>query len=167
MYIKKITVKTVCGEFDPPGKDSSPLALMTIGGVCTSITPKQTDYGQSWRFAGQFVAFDAATGEKFESAVAYLPDVVADPLAAALEATHQPVEFAVKILVKYDKGVATRYSYTAETIEEVSKSPALLRLEARMAESLVPPAKQAEEAAHAVEADTAVAVAVEKPKVSK
>lgn len=136
MLLKKLTVKTVCGEFPFPTPEKPKIKLATIGGIVTGAGVKTTDYGDSWRLSGQFLAFNVLTGERFESSVSYLPDVVSEPLAAAVRATNQPVEFAVEVGVQFDRSVATRYTYYAETVREISQAPALAGIEREMLERM-------------------------------
>jgi hypothetical protein len=66
------------------------------------------------KFSGEFMARNSK-GEEYESAIAFLPNYVSGPLAAAIS-DGQVVQFAFDIFAVYNKQSATSYEYVAQPL---------------------------------------------------
>jgi hypothetical protein len=107
-YLKKIAVAAVCGKITKP---TEKVNLMRVYGIASAFGTMETNFGQSTFLTGQMRAVNLATGEQFESAKAFLPDIAIAPIASALAGGADSVEFGFDIHVKpSDKG-STGYEY--------------------------------------------------------
>jgi hypothetical protein len=69
----------------------------------------------SWtKFSGEFIGMNNRN-EQFESAIAFLPNYVAGPAAAAIT-NGEVISFAFDIYAVYNKNSATSYEYVAQPL---------------------------------------------------
>jgi len=132
--VKKLTLKTIgCGKTEisaaVKGKTEA-IVLASILGISNEARPGQTDMGSFLKFIGSFQATNHLTGEVFSSAVALLPDVIADQLGAAIHQSGE-VEFAVQILARADEKSAVGYVYSAKPLIEAKPSDKFAALMAK------------------------------------
>jgi len=119
--------------------ETGPVSLARILGKSTAAEPKQTDFGESIKLKGTFQGTNLLTGETFTSAVAYIPDFIADPLAEALKETDS-VEFAIEIFAKASTKSPVGYEYGVRSLLETRPANAILDLIARVDERAALPA---------------------------
>lgn len=131
MLIKAISTRTVGFEKADVQKlvladEKSSHFLYRIAGEADACVTgkskfKQTDQEtgesvpSSWtKFSGEFIAMNSKN-EQFESAIAFLPNYVAGPLAQAIT-EGQVINFAFDIYAVYNKQSATSYEYVAQPL---------------------------------------------------
>lgn len=143
--IKKLSVATVCGKIDAKAvlNSAAPIALMTIYGMAVGTKDGTSSFGDWTALQGQFKAVNADTGEVFESAQCFLPEVALIPLRVALAAgDSRSVRFAIKLYVRAatnTKPGGSVYEYTFENVLAPTEDDPLLALEREMqAQGLLP-----------------------------
>lgn len=121
--IRKITVANVIGEVPQllradkiPGVNSKnngeEVVLMRVLALVSSAEPKETDFGQSWKFLGDFEATNMLDGQVYAAPVAYFPKVLEEALAAHFGAgSSDTVQFAGDIVLKVDHKSNVGYTY--------------------------------------------------------
>ncbi|MFA7334724.1 MAG: hypothetical protein AB7Q37_18780 [Pyrinomonadaceae bacterium] len=117
-FIKKITVKNVCGgdlkSLLP--KEGGARTIARIFGVASGKTDGVSHFGgepSPWvKFSGQFQGINTVTGEEFKSFTCLLPELGANLLGLALESSDgSPVEFGFDIAIS---GTDTPIGYQFE-----------------------------------------------------
>jgi len=133
--IKKISVKTVCGNIkkmiasQPEGEEKS-VPVMRAYGTATRTQTGEGDNGPWVAFVGQFKAVNLLDGVEYTSGKMFLPDVASDLLEGALGAAeNNNVEFAFDIIAVPDEASATGYVYQAESLIEPEKDDTFSRME--------------------------------------
>lgn len=104
-FIKKITVKNVCGKIEPPKQKGKSVPVMRLFGLVTHYDIRESQYGPSPRFKGQFEALSLLdkSAKPLRSGTLYVPEVVSDMILAAFpDGEIRTVQFAVEIGVKAD-----------------------------------------------------------------
>lgn len=127
--IKKISIKTVCGDpFEIMGTLKSILLMSVIGEVTDTKLFKSDKYKdantglptESYRLLGQFRAQNINTRENFQAAECFLPEVAANLIQHAFESGKRNgfnyLQFALNIGCRYNAHVACRYEYFAESL---------------------------------------------------
>ena len=99
--VPKISVKTVVGMIPRPAENAPRRLIMRIvGRVVGKPIEKETAYGTSLCFTGDFMATNLETGEDYRSPKAYLPGVIEGIVAAGVGVGENNVEFAFDIGVE-------------------------------------------------------------------
>jgi len=131
--LSRLTVKTVFGDIDKEiVKKAKKLHLMRVYGQANGFKVATSQYGDSIGFIGQFKAANPETGEMYRSGKCFLPKVVENLLAGALQGENtEGVEFAFDLFAVPGDN-AFGYEYRVETVVEVAESPVLASLEAKM-----------------------------------
>lgn len=139
--VKKLSVATVFGKIDLEALIKAPdqtIAIMRVIGRAVGVKEGMSSYGDWKALQGQFQAVNAATGEVFEAATLFLPDVAMTPLLVALSAPEsRGVEFALALSVKYVKNGkpgGVPYEYTWEPLLPPDASDPIARITARLQE---------------------------------
>jgi hypothetical protein len=128
-WIKKISVKNVCGKVYAPEKQTE---LMTVVGVCTGTRTGSTQYGDFTGLRGTFHAVNLETGEAFRSSQCFLADDVTDMITSQLVMEGvESVEFAFSIGVK-PSDAPIGYEYTAKPLLEPGENDPLEGLMKRL-----------------------------------
>lgn len=139
--LKKLSVKSICGAIvAPPVGELRELAV--IIGFARDSEKKETSFGESIGFAGDFKGINVETGEEFRAGKLYLPDVAENLLANALASTDGMVEFGFKISVigveGRNKGETGKYEYRCEPLMEAAENDPLNLLESRVKQGTLP-----------------------------
>lgn len=135
--VKKISAKTVNdGEDVPAPKEPTP--LFTIIGIVQGFEIKESQYGPSVGFKGNFEAIRWRDGKRFISGTLYLPTMLADLLHASVrQAQADDVDATVKVAgvvgLKPSKKAAVGYEFTFTPLIEVTPVDALADLRATIA----------------------------------
>jgi len=130
--VKKITIKSVCGETKAPADDKNH-PLMTVFGLAKKCEPSTTQYGEYIKFSGAFEAVNLATGEVVVAGQMILPQVVESLIFNALDQENtEGVQFAFELGVKADKN-PRGYIYTVKSLVEPSGSDPLADLRSKVA----------------------------------
>lgn len=137
--VKKLSAKVLCpnmktiirGMMKEEEPSEEPIFIGRVMGVVRKADIQTNDYGDSWKFTGDFQGFDAS-GVRYVSGICYLPDVIADPLANGLGEVDGTVEFGCDLFIRYDETSTTNYIYEVEMLTAVGKSDPLAALEASM-----------------------------------
>lgn len=125
------------GKEKPSDKLGDAVPILRVIGQVTSYRVGQSrDGGGTWvECLGNFHATNLQTGEVQKSvAKMILPNVVSEPLAAALQGGATSAEFAVEIDVVYDETSVTFYTFEARTLLEVQPSDAIRGIFSQLAE---------------------------------
>lgn len=131
---KKISVAKVAGKVTAKRilEAGGNLKLATFAGIATDIKSGVSDFGEWEALSGQFRAINAETGEVFDSAVCFLPDVALNLVKAQLAGGAKAVEFAFEVSAVEDESVSVGYSYRASPLLEVSEDDPMQRLMAKV-----------------------------------
>lgn len=117
LLIKKISVKTVCGDLKVllrQGKLKDNMLLMRVMGIATGTATGTGDYGSWVAFKGSFEATNMINGIVRQSGRCLLPDVASELLeAAVVQSGVTGVEFAFDITLHFDNTSATGYVFGA------------------------------------------------------
>lgn len=108
--------------------------MRVVGQVMGYRTGESRDGGSAWiECRGNFQATNLQTGEVQKSvAKMILPNVVSEPLAAALMGGADTADFAVEIDVVFDETTATMYYFEARTLMEVETAKPVAGILARL-----------------------------------
>jgi hypothetical protein len=145
---KKLSVAKVFGKITAvkvAQAENQVLKIMRVFGSATGKKTGVSDFGEWVALTGQFRAINPATGETFDSATLFLPDVALDLIVAQLDGGAQAVDFAFDISAVADESVAVGYSYRASPLIEAEAESPLARLEAKLASVPALAAPKAEE----------------------
>lgn len=93
--VKKITVKTVCGQLAKPETNK---LIMRIFGQATGVKPGQSNLGEYVALIGSFEAVKLETGEIYRSGRAILPPLVSDLITGKM--TGDTTQFAFDVGIK-------------------------------------------------------------------
>lgn len=166
--IKKITTGIILGDTKAIFKDKLPtngqLAVIQIFGFAKAAKEKETDYGLSFGFSGDFTAINLLTGEEVSSPKMFIPEPLSSALANIinkLEADGEKpnVQVALEIIMKYNGKAATGYEWVTRPLLDIKNStPATAMLENFKATGKVTPAEQME-----AKQEAAVAQAMPEP----
>lgn len=139
--LRRLTAKTIIGKIERPSKD---VDLYTIFGVANNSDVKESTFGPSTRFLGNFRAVRASDGKVFRGPTCYLPEPVSSMLKAALDGRHpeagtgevKGIEFGFKVsITPADESVrksTTGYEYRTESLTEPVESDEMQALAARV-----------------------------------
>lgn len=115
---RKITVATVAGGYEKwfdklVQSASKSLELMSVYGFANGAKVGASEYGEFIKLLGNFRAVNLDTGEIINAPVVILPTYIGEALKAALDNPDRtgPVQFAFKIIAKYDVTSVTKYVY--------------------------------------------------------
>ncbi len=163
--VKKLSIATVFGKIDLEALIKAPeqaQKCMRVIGRAVGVKEGMSSFGDWKALQGQFQATNLATGEVFEAATLFLPDVAMTPLLVALSTEgSRGVEFAIDVSVKYVKNGkpgGVPYEYTWEPLLPPDASDPIARLSARLVELgklPAPDAKPADAAGSGKPADAA------------
>lgn len=114
-------------------KEGDKFAIAAIYGSANRHDVASSTFGDSVRFMGDFEGITIATGKRFRSGKAFLPGIVEDILADAINGLDQEkgqtsVEFAFEIGVEYSEKGNTGYQYTVKPLVKLAQSDALAHL---------------------------------------
>lgn len=136
--LKKISVKELNNSTKEKTRATvdagggEPVFLGRFIGICRDVGTKETDYGDSLKFIGEFRAI-GIDGEEAFAPVAYLPDpfdkLLADQIAEIkkTEGAKVAVEFGVDVFGVPDKG-AVGYKFLCKPLTEAQPSNPLAAL---------------------------------------
>ena len=130
--VKKIAVKSVCGNIEPPTEQ---VAIMRIIGSVSKLEVIETTYGESTKFKGDFLATNLDSGELFRSSVAFLPSIVEGLVANSFDEENSPLEFAFDIFVSPSDNGEKKYQYTAKPLIEAAKSDPMMQFMSKVNET--------------------------------
>lgn len=124
-FLKKITTKGVglskeiLEKLAEKNKDDL-VPVMLVVGTVQSLEIKQTTYGDSSKFTGQFEATNLITDVKYRARTLYVPDVATAVLEGLLENAKEGdagSQFAVQITVQFNNSPqGTRFSFGASSL---------------------------------------------------
>lgn len=131
--IKKISVKTVCGDLKAmlrEGKLTDGMKLMRVFGIANGIATGVSEYGPWVAFKGTFEAMSYFTGKISHSGRCLLPDVASEVLEGVVLTAEgrAGVEFGFEIILKFDDKSATGYIFEAEPILAPAQNDPLMQL---------------------------------------
>ncbi len=127
-YLKKIAIAAVVGKIEKPKHKET---IMRVYGIANASGSMETNFGSSVYITGQIRAINIKTGEQFESAKAFLPDIAIHPIFSALESGVNSVEFGFDIHVKpSDKG-SMGYEYGITPLVAPTTNAPLQELEGK------------------------------------
>lgn len=132
--LSKISLKGI--EAQPAKHSLKPgdhFGIAAVYGHANKHDTVVTTYGDSTRFYGSFKAINLRTGEQFKAGKIFLPGVVEELLADAIDQLGDDgstnVEFAFEIGVEYAEKGNTGYAYTVKPLVEIKESEPLTALE--------------------------------------
>lgn len=104
--------------------------IAVIYGIAGKAEAVQTSFGDSTRFVGDFKGKNIATGEVQRSSKVFLPGIVEEMLANAIEeADGANIEFGFIVGVEFSEKGSMGYAYTVKPVMQVKESDALKHLE--------------------------------------
>lgn len=114
--VKKLSAKTIIGNV----RKEDDGILFQIFGAAVDLKGGESNFGTWEALKGAFTAIRNSDGEKFTSAVCFLPESAHDMVANKLKGSDakQTVEFAFEIGRKENDSVATGYEYTVTSLIE-------------------------------------------------
>lgn len=129
--VSKLSLKSLKAQ--PPKnslKEGEAHDIAVIYGIAGKAEAVQTSFGDSTRFVGDFKGKNLATGEVQRSTKTFLPGIVEEMLAQAVE-EHEGanVEFGFVIGVEFSEKGSMGYAYTVRPVTAVKESDALKHLE--------------------------------------
>lgn len=145
--LKRLTIRDFIGQKEDllaiaqtgkKNKDDAigePVTIMRVLGQVTGYrTGQSRDGASAWvECTGTFHATNMQTGEVQKSvAKMILPNVVSEPLAAALKGGASSADFAVEIDVLFDRSTITMYQFEARTLMPVESTEAVTNIMARL-----------------------------------
>lgn len=148
--LKKISVRTVCGDQDEImqtclANKAAVTPLMRIVGIANGVKEGEGTFGAWKGLTGRFEAINAETGEVFRSPVCFLPEFAIDLVTGQFSGDVNSVQFAFDIGAQYSEAAATRYEFTVTPLTETPDDDlAQLSFNAGKAKPLaLPPAAKA------------------------
>jgi hypothetical protein len=145
ILVSKMSAKSIIGKIKArlPKDEKGDLviggvaSLFRVYGLATGVKKGSTNFGEWLSFSGQFEAVDSESGEVFQSANLFLPDVAQNLLFPAVmdESNISGVTFAFDVGVKEDKsadGQGAGYNFTVSSILEVKETDAMAHLKAAL-----------------------------------
>lgn len=141
--VKKLSVATVFGKIDlkaviKADEAGKALPLMRVIGSAVAVKEGMSSYGEWKALQGQFQATNLETGEVFEAATLFLPDVALTPILVSLSQPNaRGVEFAIEVSAKYakDSKGGVPYEYTWAPLLPPDQNDPIARLTARLQEA--------------------------------
>lgn len=114
-------------------KEGDKFAIAAIYGSASRHDVATSTFGDSVRFMGDFEGVTIATGQRYRSGKAFLPGIVEDILADAINGLDESkgqtsVEFAFEIGVEYSEKGNMGYQYTVKPLVKLAQSDALAHL---------------------------------------
>jgi hypothetical protein len=125
LILKKLTLKACCGTAWVKEARDGPVQLLKVAGMVTGVEPRDSEYGRSWRLAGQFFA-ETPDGRRFTSSIAYLPQSIESMIVAAAE-DGRIVEFSMSIGAEPSES-PIGYQYTIASLVPVRPPESMQRL---------------------------------------
>jgi hypothetical protein len=118
-------------------KEGETIVIAHIWGIASKHENVETNFGDSTRFVGQFAGLNMK-GERFRSSKAFLPPVVEQMLADAIDAVPDSaaVEFAFEVGATYSEKGNTGYQYTVKPLTKLAENDALSALEQKVEQAL-------------------------------
>ena len=119
VHTKKLSVKTVCGKtgIKELPEDGSTHPLMRIAGTITNTKVVSTQFGDSIRFVGAFVAVDKKTGQMHRGTQCFLPTELEELFSGMFANNPGPtLEIKADIGMRYDEDSSVNYSYVCESL---------------------------------------------------
>lgn len=110
-------------------KDGAPFAIAYLYGHANKHNIITTPFGDSVRFVGSFKGVNATTGEAYRSGKLFMPSIIEEMVADAIDNSDGPVEFAFEIGVEYSEKGNMGYAYTVKPLVEIKESEPLQRLD--------------------------------------
>lgn len=140
---KKISVAKCFGKVTAARvtKADGTLELGRIFGQATGTKNGVTDFGEWTALTGQFRAINRETGESFDSAVCFMPDVALELVTAQLAGGAKAVDFAFDISAVADESVQIGFTYRASPVLPMAEDSAVARLESQMKALAAPKAE--------------------------
>lgn len=112
--------------------------VMRILGVCRAVEVVTSPYGEAIKLKGEFRA-TGQDGAESVSGVCYLPDVLTDMIAGAVEnAEGRPVEFAFDIFALPDETSTVGYVYDVRSLTQMEPTDAIKRLASNLPAPALP-----------------------------
>lgn len=119
-------------------KSGGVLPVLDVYGIAVKYKPGSSNFGEYVAFMGSFRAIRHADKQAFTSAKLIMPKMIEEGLWGAMGPETNNVQFAFRIGVKYDKKLATKYAYTAESLTPPAENDPLAILEKQLAGKLLP-----------------------------
>lgn len=117
--VKKLSVKTVWGGIAATDYAARTHVARFVG-LVSGMKTVATNFGDATAFLGDLRGIHPRTGEVSKAATLYLPDIAAEPLAAALAASEgRPVQLGVDVFVQKSAGNRAGGSPYEYSIDEV------------------------------------------------
>jgi len=138
LLLKKITPVTVLDEkvakLTP--KEGEPAAeLYTVFGIANGTKSGHTQFGDWTALTGMFEAVRKSDGERFQSAVCFVPGAAGDILIGGLKANREKdpeasIHFAITVAVKYmeRRDGTAGYEYVTNEVVKVAQADVLADL---------------------------------------
>lgn len=144
VILKKVTAKAVLGSMADIRKalrDGGENARLSFDlfGIVTGAIAKDTEYGESLGFTGDFYAVNKQTGETFRAGTAYLPKAAEHVLGAAVlnAGENSKIEVALNIAVRANDESNTGYVYEVSTMLAQTAEDPVLMLKNRVEENVL------------------------------
>jgi hypothetical protein len=133
--VKKLSVATVYGKIDLKAlfNSDAPIHVMRVYGQAVQTKTGESSYGEWTSLLGQFRALNPATGESFDGATLFLPDVALIPVQVAL--SQGATSFAIDLFVKQSantKPGGSPYEYSFSHVLPPTDDDPIKRLEVQM-----------------------------------
>lgn len=140
--LKKITIGACEAQPDMDllaklEKNGGNQPLLDVYGVATKFKPGQSNFGDYISFIGNFRAIRHADKQAFASGKIILPKMLEEGLWAAMGPEVNNVQFAFRIGVKFNKKLATKYEYTAESLTPLAENDPVVMLEKQLSGKLL------------------------------
>lgn len=136
--VSKLTLKSVDaqpkrGAFGTAEAPLDPKKLVIFFGRATKWDTMTSQYGESYRFHGNFEGVNAETGETYKSSKLFLPEVVASLLANQIDAADgEAIDFALEIGARFADSTFG-YEYTVKPLVETKGADELESLRSLVA----------------------------------
>ncbi len=137
---KKVSIAKVFGKVNSATiakTGGNEIHVLRILGSANGIKTGVSDYGDWKALSGQFRATNPETGEQFDAATAFLPDVALDMIAASLEGGATAVDFAFDIFAVLDESSSVGYTYRATPLLQAAEDSPINRIAAKL-QALLP-----------------------------
>jgi len=136
--VSKISLKSIGAT---PAKNSveagKPVTLAAIYGTVHKHETVTTTFGDSERFVGNVEAINIATGDTYRSGKMFVPSIVEELLAAAVDSVEDgSVEFALEIGAEHSEKGNMGYAYTVKPLRKMAEADSLAHLRAEVADKL-------------------------------
>lgn len=138
---KKLSVAKVFGKVNAAviaKAADGVLNIMRVMGSAIGIKDGVSDYGEWTSLVGQFRAVNLQTGETYDSANLFLPDVAGELIIAQLKGGATAVDFAFDISAVLDETSQIGYTYRATPLVAAEEESPITRLEKKLAHLALP-----------------------------